>query len=296
MQFPTAGGRTMPATGRNKRRERKPALTTNKHAPKWDNRFYLKAYFLAKSGLPDKRIAEALGVDRMALKYWREKDPAFEEALAEGRTKHKRTYKGKAAHAEGEKFFEYVYKRLPPELKELWEELQRVDTGKNAEAKIEALLDGEGELTRMHLWVHALVMSNFSESEACRKVMISHAKLETWKADKDFQNLIDHLLRMKKDFCDESLMSLVAAKDPTIVWNVNRTLNADRGYDPAKKLQISGSVAHSHLHAAFPLEEFLSALPLEAKRQWLEWVRAAEAKAIPPKDVTHLVEVLPGEE
>lgn len=277
-------------------RAKVPVDGSTKYAAKWDNRFYLKAYFLAKTGLTKRGIAGALGVSGDTFKSWTEKDPAFAEAVEAGRSKSKKTYKGKGARAEGEKFFEYVYKRLPPELKELWEELQRADAGRNAEARIAALLDNRGKLTRMHLWVHALVMSNFSESEACRKVMVSHATLDEWKADKDFQRLIDHLLRMKKDYCDESLMALVAAKDPTIVWNVNRTLNSDRGYDPARKVQISGSVQHSHLHAAFPLDEFLAQLPLEAKRQWLEWVRAAEARALPPKDVTHLVEELPSEE
>jgi hypothetical protein len=269
-----------------------------KYAPKWDDSFYLKSYFLAKSGMSDSLIGQTLGTDKWRFKIWLKKNPALREAVARGRSSFKgaKWSKGQSGRAEGEKFFEYVYKRLPPELKELWDEVMRLDRAKNPEARIAALLDGRGELTRMHLWVHALVTSNFSESEACRKVMVSNDKLKDWKTDKDFQGVIDALVKAKKDFVEESAMSLVAAGDPTVVWNMNRTLNADRGYDPARKVRVDVAGAVGHLHAAFPLEEFLRGLPLEARRQWLEWVRAAEAKALPPKAVPVTVDALPAED
>lgn len=213
----------------------------NSRLSKWDPSYYVKIYELSKQGLSFQGIADALGVTAMTLKAWREQDEGVAYAVRHG----KDVARASKEPGAGATFLEYVYKRLPEDLKETWAQLDALNNEPNPEKRIEFLLQGKGKREMQVLFVHALIGSNFNAAEACRKLNISYSLVGKWKErDPEFLELMDTIHEMKKDFCEGALMDLVSSRDTSAVLFVNRTLNRDRGYDPKITVEHKGSVTH----------------------------------------------------
>jgi hypothetical protein len=184
----------------------------------WQDCNYLRAYELARAGLENKRIAQALGVDNHTLAAWVKARPALAEALASGRAK-------------AVNFREHVLGRLPPGLQQLWDKLAQFDKAKDGAALAEALLEGQGTSVRKQLFAVALVACNFNFSAASRKIGISHNLAYQWmQADEEFAELIRELRAEVADFFEGALIDLVGRGVPSVVIFANRTFNRDRGY------------------------------------------------------------------
>jgi transposase len=230
---------------------------------KWDDSHYVKVYEMARSGMTKNEISKALGVDRETWSKWVKIRPALAEALRRGHSP--------SGEQSGEKFFEYVYKRLPRHLQRVWAALEVYEEEGAAEEMIESLFEDRGVRARQHLWVHALVASNFNASEACRRVNVTRNTLEGWvQHDPGFAELIDHLHQMKKDFAEGCLFGLLARGDTAATIFANRTLNRDRGYDPKVTVVHEGLVGH--LHTKVDVDE-LAGFSRAEKRAILEKLR-----------------------
>jgi len=246
-------------------------LEKEKKSYKWKDEFYVLAYRLAREGNSDNGIAKALGLTHEALRYQMKRRPALKEAIEEGR-------KPDAVKT----FQDYVYKRLSPRLKWLWDKVNECEKKVNGVARIEALLEKAGLRARQHLFVHAFLRSNFNASEACRKVNISKKTFDSWRLrDPDFAELVDKELHWhKENFFEGALIKLVAEGHPSAVIFANRNINRHRGYD---KDEDDGQVLHTHLHTVIDVDEL--DLPLETKKQILGGLRKKQLQ-LPPKDVT----------
>jgi hypothetical protein len=184
----------------------------------WQDSFYLLAYELARAGLEDKRIAQALGVDHHTLAAWVKARPALREALAKGRNK-------------AVNFRDHVRGWLPPELRQLWDTLDQFDSAEDGPALAAALLEGQGAKARKHLFAYALVACNFNVSAASRKVGISHNLYYEWlRSDEEFRELIREIRSQVRDFFEAALVELVGRGIPSVVIFANKTFNRDRGY------------------------------------------------------------------
>lgn len=206
----------------------------------WSEENYVTAYELARQGMGDCRIAEAMGVSYPTFLDWKKKHKAFASALKRGAAIAKQS-DGQGA------FRDYVYKRLPPHLKDLWEEINAWEGHRNAQKKIEELLAGQGVRVRQHLWIYALTASNFNASAACRKVNVSKSTLDEWKLkDPDFAELLKEIDFHKGNFFEAGLIRAVNANDISAILFANQTFNRERGYGRQVDVKVSGEVTHNH--------------------------------------------------
>ena len=242
----------------------KDASKSLKKYKRWDNRMYVDIYDLVRSGIPESRAIEVLGFKRDALMKWKRKDPVLVYVLD----------KAKAPQSnQTEDFRDFVYGRLPENLQELWDELSKIDDAPSALARVEAMLEMGGKKTRQHLFLHALMKSNFMITKACRAVNIQLKEFRNWiEKDEEFAELVDQIRIWKKDFVEGKLFDLVEAGETPAVIFANKALNKDRGYGDSLKVEHQGQVEHKH--TLVNIDELR--LPLEVRVAILDAIEKQE--------------------
>lgn len=212
---------------------------------------------LYRSGtLSDDDICEAIGVNRDTFNQWLKKSPELKKLRSEAK-------KNKFAGMATERFIEYVFDRLPPDLREYWKELESYENEPTVQQKIEALFARAGMRARQHLFIHALVACNFNVNFALNKLNIDRKTFDNWMTDPCFNDLYNEMLWYKKNFIESMLMNLIKVGDTQAIIFANKTLNADRGYNPAKQVDVSGKIEHKDTID-------LDKLPLAIRKQLLD--------------------------
>lgn len=227
----------------------------------WQESHYLAAYKLAKSGMPDSRIATALGVSLRVFQGWLKKKPALVQALEDGR--------GKTGKSE---FKDYVYGRLPKSLRELWDKIVEIEESSpdDHEEAVEKLFEGRGVRARQQLYLYAVAHGNFNASEARRKTNVSYSRYRHWlDNDPEFKKLIEGLHEVKKDFFEGSLIQMVAKGDAACTIFANKTINRDRGYEERGNLNVTVDKTVTHRHE-------VDVLSIELRRKLLEEIEQRE--------------------
>jgi hypothetical protein len=239
---------------------------------KFHPEMYVSIYQLAKQGLSIHAIAQGIGVDKRTLRAWRERRPAIADAIARGR-------EGSLVRpGQSETFIDFIFKRLPPKIKRIWDQLSAWEKETNCEKKIEALLAQQGKRVRQHLFIHALINSNWNASEACRRVCIAKVTYEKWaQEDTNFIELLDELKWHKKNWIEAGLLDMVGKSEAATIF-VNRTQNRDRGYEPKQIIEHNGSITHGHVDVMALLDK----ISVDAKREILAAIRQ-ENKSITDK-------------
>lgn len=167
----------------------------------------------------------------------------------------------------------YVFQRLSKEAKAIWDEIQFwEDAGSNYE-QIEAILNGHTRQLQQELFIHALVTSNYDLSSACRMIGVSRGKLNTWREDLEFRQLVEEIQWHKKNFFEKQLVALVEQQNPAAVIFVNKTINGDRGYNEKITLEHSGQI-----EVGFSIDEL--ELPLDVRKIILDAVRKKKASKV----------------
>lgn len=231
----------------------------------WRDENYVRAYRFASEGLSRRKIAKALGVSIHTFTDWYKAKPALRDAIAQARRPNGDTLS----------FQDYVYKRLPRRLKKVWDRINKAGNSKSAQERVEALLEGTGRTARQHLFLYALPACNFNPSEACRKLNIHRAQLDSWmRTDPDFTDLVEEMQWHKKNFFEEALVDLVRERDTSAVLFANRTQNKDRGYDDTKKLDLNVAGSVTVEHNLVPLHK----LDFDTRRLLLEKIEEVEAE------------------
>jgi hypothetical protein len=223
----------------------------NMKKSKWKNKFYITIYELAKGGHTNKAIAQMHDVDIATLDAWLKKRPTLRWVMKYARKTNK-TKQGS--------FRDFVYQRLPDDLKRVWNRINRLENEKNGVARIEAMLEDKGKSARQHLFLYAYTTCGFNVSAACRSVNISRKRFEQWcQADPDFHALMDEMIIHKKDFYEGALNKLIDEGHPLAVIFANKTFNKDRGFNTVIQLEHSGNVQHNHNFISFDdIAQFLS--------------------------------------
>lgn len=255
---------------------------------KWDESYYVKCYELARTGLTETGMAEALGITPVTLADWKTKHPALRDAIERGN--HYR--KGRTATPT---FAEYVYQRLPEELQLLWEQVMALDRLPAGTRKLEALFAEHGKTARQHLFLYALTSCNFNASEALRRVGISSQMLHNWITnDPSFAELWEEINWHKKNFFEGALMDLVAARDTAATIFVNRTQNRDRGYNEKVDVHHSGQVGTGVVDVdslgldAETRKRLLAALRAQQAPPTLAIAQGEEGEVIDAEPITHV--------
>jgi len=245
-------------------------------AKKWNDKFVIRGYELAKQGLRKTEIASALGVQPITIDIWMQRKTAFRYAMRKGR----KLYKRKITNGDST-FISYINKRLSKELKPLWKKLRALDKAKSGPERIEALLADKGIRTRQTLYIHALICSNFKTTVAMRQCNLSFGMLNDWKEnDPYFPQLIDELTFHRGNFYEDALADLVSVHDPQIVRHVNETFNAERGYRKQIQMNVDTTEKHEHVVRVEDLD-----FTLEEQKELLRKARTkeVESKVIEPE-------------
>jgi hypothetical protein len=234
----------------------------------WKAEFYVDAYELARSGLTDMKIARALGIKPDTLYSWKKSKPAFARAIERGRTA--------GTQSEGlSAFHDYVNKQLPPELMDLWDEIQAVRKEKNAIVRMEAIFAKRGLRARQHLFLHALSSYNFNKTKAATAVGISPRTVETWvNTDPNFGELMRVMADSQGSFFEECLVKSCKRGETAAIIFANKTFNKGRGYGEKIDVAIGGSVDVNH---KVTLVEELD-LPIEMRKVLLDKLREKQER------------------
>lgn len=253
---------------------------------KWKDTNYVTVFQLARQGMADTAIATALGVNRVTFYRWRDSNPTLQDALDRARTK----------EAGAGNLAEYVHGRLPAKVQKLWDEIMEVDKAENhgyrpRRKRLMKVLAREGRTIRQQLWLHALINSNFSKSEACRKTNIPRTQVQYWiENDENFLELADYVIEVKKDFVESGLMSLIAAGDSPATVFASKTLLRDRGYDS----KVTVVMDKTEKKVKVNMDKVLEGMSTEAKLDFLRALKSGGSldgskegpKKLPPRLVT----------
>lgn len=262
-------------TNHRVRKKEKPLIEKKTANQVYSAEVLLRVSDMYRSGITeDSKVAEALGIAPQTFCKWIKKYPELKKI----REEHKAAINSVLAT---DRFIEYVFNRLPENLQEYWMQLQEYENEPTAQLKIESLLKDAGKQARQHLFIHALVACNFNVSYALSKVNLNKKTFESWMEDPCFNDLYQEMLWHKKNFIEGMLMQAIKAGDTAAVIFANKTLNQDRGYNPAKKVQVEGQVDHDHEH-----KFDLSKAPLSLRMELLKFMEAQQ-----PKPVGQIVDV-----
>lgn len=214
------------------------AAVTKKVVKKWKDDYILKAYELARSGMSDRRIAGALGVSPVTFSDWLKKHKLLRKSLKKARqaacgSDAERTLKG------------YVYKNLSPTARKVWDKLKsiREDGSFDDDARyeiVDEIMASCTKRTMYELFLHALVTTNFSASEACAMVGITHNNLKNWILNSpEFRDVIREIDWHKGNFFESALFRLVEKGDSAAIIFANKTYNKKRGYSEKYEVEVT---------------------------------------------------------
>jgi len=234
---------------------------------KWKYEYIFTAYELAKNGARKEDYLQALGIKEDTFLIWRKEIPLLRLAIK----------KGKEARRRGielnESFSEYIYGHLSPEMKEVYDRLERYEKAGNV-SKIEELMNRKGRRFRQRMLIHAWASLNFSLSAALKRCGVPYQMFLRWKReDLEFAQLLDEIEFHKKNFYEEALNKQIAMGDSTCIIFANRTINADRFPEPKQQINIQKQIHHQiDIVQVSQLN-----LPVEVKRLLLEEVRRVKS-------------------
>lgn len=224
----------------------------------WNDEHYVTAYQLARSGASLASIAKGLGTTEQTFELWRKRRPALQSAVDRGRKVKKEGWRP------------YVFRRLSTTAEEAWADIMACEEdGVDVVARIEAILEDNGEHVRQELFLHALVEFNFNASEACRAVNISYGVLQRWKQNPAFVGLLEEMKWHLGNYFEGGLVNAVGAGNTKAIIFANQTFNKDRGYNAKLEVEHKGQV--NHVHAVIDVDAL--DLPLEVRTAILEAVR-----------------------
>jgi hypothetical protein len=231
--------------------------------------YYISSYELALQGLTDTQIAESLGVNWKRFRIWLRQKPALKKGIARARATAAPQSRKCEARGVGERYIDYVYRRLPPDLQKLWEQLEDLTGGpdglekapKDAEARIERLFSREGGMrARQRLWIHALVASTFNANEACRKVGVSYSTVKKWTKDPVFNELVANIRTFEENFLRGAIFRRVDAGDGPVIMFAARHL---LGWNAKQVVEHTGGIFQATVDVT---DELIKRLPLEARK------------------------------
>lgn len=163
-----------------------------------------------------RTVAAALGMRDSQLQLLFAKHPELEQAreMAE-RNRSKGALKN------------YIISHLSQENRVLWDRLIKMSTLE----EINAIFKRKPNKVRQQLFCHAILHTGYDLSKACFMVGINRVKLEGWRQDPVFLQMLEEIQFHKKNFFEHALIGLISDGYPGAIIYANRTINRDRGYD-----------------------------------------------------------------
>jgi Homeodomain-like domain len=236
----------------------------------WKPILMVKIYKMLRAGMSKEMLCKEMGITRKTLWNWSKRYEGLEEAmeLAEKERQDSKDY------------LDWVYERLSPGLKELWNKIGRWEKEKNGLVKIEMLLADQGKGVRQQLFLHAMCVKSFSPTAALKMLCISKRELDRWiTEDMDFAELIKEIQWHKANFFEQSLVQLVKEGNTAAILFANKTVNRDRGYGTHSSVDVN--VSGEITHGIMDLGDLLPYLAESTRLDLFAAIRKKEAEKTP---------------
>lgn len=226
----------------------------------------LTVYELARAGLDNTAIAASLEINTSTFALWRTKKPAIKNALQRAR----QLAAGPAT------LRSYIQDQLPQHLLPLWSDLVHARDNPDPQGIIDSLFEHHGEHVRQQVFFYALVSSAYNASTACRMVGITKKRLDIWRTDPEFQELMLEVHFHKQNFFEHALIGRVMVGDTAAILHCAKTQLRDRGYGERLETATADEGRDVDAEAAA-----LDALPLDQRRALMAAHRTLEGAAVP---------------
>lgn len=202
----------------------------------WQDEWYVQAYRLACKGLSIAEIAARMDMPEDSLKQWIKNKPVLKWAIELAREEES-----------ADNILDHVYGRLPKKYRALYESITDYERTTNGYERVRGMLAGEGRTVKQHLFLFAIVKSNFSVSKALKIICVPRKEYQEWLLDPDFQGMMENIQQEMKDFFESALIKAVRKGDTQAIIFANRTKNRDRGYGDKIEVEHTGRIEHQHL-------------------------------------------------
>lgn len=238
-------------------------------------------YECARKGMPGTEIAKALEISYATFNKWLERYPMARMAMTEGKA---------AKQDKGATFKQYMMNQMTEEQRDVWSLIEAANVNRTGFALIDEITQGQGERSMQSFYLQALVSSNFNNTKACAMVGINFKRVELWKEDPSFADMVSEIEQHKKNFFEDAFIDLAAEGHAGAIIQANKTLNADRGYSEKRVVTHEGTIGHAHV--TMSIEDLMPYLDTKTKRNILGAItdmkasksadRALEAKQATP--------------
>jgi hypothetical protein len=260
---------------KTKKSSKKKKLKNNVNAEKWDNRLYIQIFQLARSGLSDEKIAEAIGYSLIQFRRRKRKDPALKDAIQQGRN---------ADVPASDQFKDYVYSKLPEELRWVWDEIMSFQETDNAIAKMEELMRDKGKRVKQRLFLYALYHFHFNYEKAMRMLDVSKKELERWTLEPEFSELLQEIEWHTSQYFGNKAMAMARKGHPAMVKFCAQSLDPRFRKRPSEKnvnVSVSGQIGHAHVQ----VNKIMEHLPLEQRKLLLDRIREEKKEDIEDAEI-----------
>lgn len=287
--------------------QKKDGTYTGPGSRKWSPEVIIDVYRYARLGLGDIKIGDRLKVTYTTFKIWRRSKPEVRKALETGRKDYEADKKRDAELerirkeelkkmeekelANRDSLKDFVLERLSPEVRQVWDRIDKAATAMTLDQEKENwemtekdkyhAIQKLNRFNRQHLFVYALINSDYSMTEAARRCGFSTSTLSLWLKEPGFRELMDEVQRHKYDFFETAFVKLVKMGDPKAIIHAAKTMLKNRGYGSEVKVSVGGTVKHDHDHKITKVSDL--PLDLETKLKIRDSFRRTQ-KALPAHD------------
>lgn len=257
-------------------------------SPKWDETHYADIYDLARQGHTEAEIARFFNVSRETWNTWKKRRPAISKIL--NRPECYRSGSGRDGKGHVESLSEYVYRHLDEHLQAVWDKIHAWQNERNGVRKIQLFLANQSKQAKQTLFLHALAVSRFNPTRACRKIGLTRNTFLDWcETDPDFHALFKQFDAIRKDFFEESLFVKCKGhwtkdeKNRTI-WMPGDTKAIIFANSTANKEKYGRSIDQTITHReerSIQMQAFIERMPPEMAQKMLEIMDEVEGKEKP---------------
>lgn len=255
------------------KRKRTPTPKTARRKKRYSTDVLVDYIILILQGFNKTKITEITGIRNLTYQRWMKQHPEFLRAVEKATN----TYEQQRSSSVKD-LKEFIYGRLPPDLQEIWNDIQNAHIGTSTDKQntldtVEKMLKEKPTQAQQALWLHAYFSFNFSQYEACRVTSITIDEVRGWKKQPEFLGLVKEIDNIRDDFFEASFLQLAREGNPYIVGMAAKSRLAKRGYNPSTDVNINGNITHTHAVDLKKLEPYLKPATiddlLEANRQYL---------------------------
>jgi len=221
-------------------------------------------------------VAAALDTTTSVLVKWIERFPELKEARDFAESQKKK-----------QNLTTYMFEHLSPGTRKIWDEMMFYEDHKFSTEKFRKILEGKSKKIRQEIYLHALTMNGWNPSKASKIACVPMETAKTWvENDPIFRQILQEMEVHRKNFYENCLHDLAQNGNPGAIMFINRTLNANRGYN--ERMQINHQHSGEIRHVGYRVQDL--ELSMATRKEILKAVRARKIIDVEEDDPKELPE------